>query len=104
VKIYRQGDVLLVERDGEPTEVQLVAHDGDALVLALGEATGHAHQFRVAPEAKLMASPKGRHLKLVVSRGLTHEEHSPIEIPAGLYDLPRQVEWNDDLDPRVVAD
>jgi hypothetical protein len=104
MKMYRQGDVLIVQRTDKLAEVTTVTHDGDALVLAHGEATGHKHAFYAAPEAEVLASPKGRHLKLVVNRGLSHEEHSPIEIPAGVYDLPRQVEWNDELEPRVVAD
>jgi len=102
--MYRQGGVLIFQRKNEPAEVTTVSHDGDALVLAHGEVTGHKHAFYSAPEARIETSSKGRHLRLVVSRGLSHEEHSPIEIPAGLYDLPKQVEWHDDLEPRVVAD
>jgi hypothetical protein len=33
-----------------------------------------------------------------------HEEHDPITLPAGYYDLPEQVEWTDEDEPRVVED
>jgi hypothetical protein len=42
---YRQGDVLLCVIDEIPPDVKPVANDGDRVVVALGEQTGHAHAF-----------------------------------------------------------
>lgn len=98
--ILRQGDVLLVrvgavppQRDGAPGK--------GPLVLKEGEATGHRHQFLDA--AGLYRGGSGG---LVIEResALTHEEHSTVTVPAGRYDLPVQVEHQDDDEPLAVQD
>jgi hypothetical protein len=99
--IVRQGDVLIVQSD--KSEGEEIKQKGRT-VLAFGEVTGHAHAF-YDNSAKLYQAPKIRHLEIVKTKGLLkHEEHTKISIPNGKYDLPRQVEWNDDLEPRIVAD
>jgi hypothetical protein len=62
------------------------------LVLAEGEATGHAHaiaepdarEFRVGDERLVLVRSKAR---------LVHEEHAPIELPAGTYRVVIQREY-----------
>ena len=100
----RQGDVLLVRTEQVVTG-ETEHHDNGELVLAHGEVTGHKHRFVCDVDAgEVVASRAARQLTLVQTRALLHEEHSPIEIPAGRYDLPRQTEWTDDLEPRQVQD
>jgi hypothetical protein len=54
---YRQGDVLLTETVLTPEQlaqaVEVPRENGERLVLALGEATGHAHTVRT-PGVKLL--------------------------------------------------
>ncbi len=61
------------------------------LVLASGEASGHAHVID-NPDAELFDDPLTgrRFLRLVAESKLTHEEHSPIALPPGLYEVRRQ--------------
>jgi hypothetical protein len=102
IEMYRQGDVLLVSAsnaiDGER---EPAASDG-TIVLAHGEVTGHRHRFM--DDGSIVASRAQRQLTLMRASALIHEEHTHIEVPPGRYDLPRQTEWSDDLEPRTVAD
>jgi hypothetical protein len=96
--MFRQGDVLLVPiPDSElPEAVIPVARDArGSLVLALGEATGHAHAVR-AHDADLLAAADDldrRFLRIVSDAVLAHEEHDPIPLPPGLYQVVRQREY-----------
>src|SRR5579863_3387577 len=100
--MVRQGDVLVVStKTVEAGEKEPNGSDGST-VLAHGEVTGHAHRFM--DDGEIVAGRARRQLTLMRTSALIHEEHSPIEIPAGRYDLPRQVEWTDDNEPRQVAD
>lgn len=96
--MFRQGDILLVPAWGEQLSesARPVARDARGrLVLALGEATGHAHAV-AAPDAQLLAEPgevDRRFLRIVTEALLTHEEHAPIPLPPGLYEVVRQREY-----------
>ena len=96
--MFRQGDVLLVPVRPErlPEEARPLPRDARGrLVLALGEATGHAHAV-AAPDADLLASPESvneRFLRIVTEARLTHEEHAAIALPPGLYRVVRQREY-----------
>jgi hypothetical protein len=93
----RQGDCLLV-RVGDSADV---APADKALVLREGEATGHRHQFMAESRVSF---PGRTQLAVGAPAALRHEEHSPATVLPGLYDLPTQVEWTDENEPRVVAD
>lgn len=92
---YRQGDVLLVrvEEDVSGRPHRRVARDAGRIVLAYGEATGHAHAVADA-EAELIELETGERF-LVTPRGvsLRHEEHDPVELPPGTYRVVRQREY-----------
>ena len=81
----RQGDVLLTVVHAEPTGKE-VEREADKVVLAHGEATGHAHAI-AAPDVALFMDEKtlARHLD---TRGakqpiLDHEEHEALQLPPG---------------------
>jgi hypothetical protein len=91
---YRQGDVLVVSVDTVPESARRVAGSGGRLVLAEGEATGHAHAIS-SPHAVLLSDDETdqRFLRLAAEAILGHEEHAPILLPAGTYEIRRQREY-----------
>ena len=110
--LIRQGDVLLVPVNGVPGGVRLGSRGG--VVLAEGEATGHAHviadrRARLArPTDRPPGSPRVEVSYLVVDGPgpveLTHEEHDLLLVPPGVYEVRRQREYVPRRRPRRVAD
>lgn len=111
-KMYRQGDVLIIERqDSRPiprNDLKPVKSDPDgAVVLARGEVTGHNHSFRMAEAAKVELFKRGMAMVLLVAAQakLQHEEHATIDIDAGEYDVIIQREYRPSEDAvRLVED
>lgn len=92
---YRQGDVLLCAIDCIPKEARPVASDGERLVIAQGELTGHAHVFAAAAVQMLRDAASGRSYLVIGKNGaaLRHDEHEPIVLPEGRYEVRRQREY-----------
>ncbi len=105
--MYRQGDVLLRRREplGPRHWHTAIERLDDRLILALGEATGHAHAI-LDREAALLTDWNSRFLRVIgESVALVHEEHAPITIPKGFYDVIIQREHRyDQAAPRRVVD
>ena len=102
---YRQGDVLLCGVEGIPLTATPIPSNGNRVIVALGELTGHAHTF-AAKEVRLFRDePSGRSFLAIAEDGsaLVHEEHDPIHVPEGRYELRRQREYTQQR-PRYVAD
>lgn len=99
----RQGDVLLVKRDGRPRGAAKAPREGGAVVLAHGEVTGHMHQLR-GPQVTMYRDSGHNYLTVKdFAEPLVHEEHSTIVIPPGDYELGQQVEYEPEA-LRNVAD
>ena len=105
--IVRQGDVLLrrVHKAGL-AGMKKIDRDQGRIVLAYGEVTGHAHAID-SPLADLFEERDGV-LYLRVSPGdqpvtLAHEEHAPIILQPGTYEVIRQREY-DPVRDRYVMD
>ena len=99
---YRQGDVLLIRlrprRWGALTRAERV---GGRIVLAEGEATGHAHVID-SPLAYLYQDRlENRYLKLDGPAQLRHEEHAPVALERGVYRIVRQREYAPKSNRRV---
>jgi hypothetical protein len=74
------------------------------MVLALGEATGHAHAIAAPGELLRDSDPfVPDHLHLPSGGRLVHEEHATISLPKGWYRVIRQREYVPGA-VRVVAD
>lgn len=108
-QMWRQGDVMIVAtNEGIPdTAIEVPREDG-RVVLAHGEATGHAHAFGERHVAMFRAGDDGAstaaYLRIEgLPATLRHEEHAPIEVPAGTYRVIRQREYTP-AGLRVVAD
>lgn len=106
---YRQGDVLIRRIEAIPLRRRAVAEGEPArIVLAFGEQTGHSHTIEARPdEARLRKStptrrePERTFLEVLSpSVTLNHDEHEPIEIPQGDYEIIRQREY----DPKAAAE
>jgi hypothetical protein len=81
VRVYRQGDVVLIEREHE---VELEEKVADKLVIQ--SETGHAHVL----EAPVYRGVNGRLYAVVnVTLTLKHPEHPPLEIKPGVYEVRR---------------
>ena len=92
---YRQGDVLLCRIDAIPGNATPVESTSDRVIVAEGELTGHAHGFAAA-EARLFRDEASGRLYLAIgteSAKLRHEEHAPIPVPIGNYEVLRQREY-----------
>ncbi len=93
-KQYRQGDVLLVRtQHQELFGATRVPRDQGRIILALGEATGHAHAIAAADAELLEVTDSERYLRVDGPAALTHEEHGAIDLEPGLYRVIRQREY-----------
>jgi hypothetical protein len=96
--VYRQGDVLLIPIESIPVKLEQMGRFDGRVVLAYGEATGHAHA--VADEqATLFRQPDGEAAVFMRVLGdapvaLVHAEHDTIMIPPGWYRVVRQREYS----------
>ena len=88
---FRQGDVLLIEVPEIPETATAEPRSG-RIVLAEGEATGHAHAIHEA-DARTFTY-QGQRFLLTRSRAqLVHEEHGPIDVPEGAWRVIIQREY-----------
>lgn len=80
IKYYQQGDVILIKRDGV---------EGDKIkskVIQEGEHTGHAHRI-TSGNGTLFQQGETKFLRVVNSATVTHEEHLPVTIEEGDYEV-----------------
>lgn len=92
--LVRQGDLLLVPVAELPESVRRVR--GRRLVLAEGEATGHAHVVHDERASLYQQGwPQTTYLRVegVEPVSLVHEEHDPLPVLPGVYEVRRQREY-----------
>jgi len=101
MKMYRQGDVIIMESDSIKTGSKIPRENGK-IVLAHGEVTGHSHAI-ASRSATLFESKEQqdaalalgtRLLKVLKPVVLRHEEHAPISIPKGTWLIRIQREYS----------
>jgi len=86
--MYRHGDLILIPHKKKPAATAQATQN---FVLAEGEETGHKHVLT----GDLIVWPIGRNDPTIVAvrekpATLTHEEHAPLAIPPGVYEVRRQ--------------
>ena len=87
--LYQQGDVLI-----ETAAIPKEATRTRGRVLAEGEATGHAH--RVEGDAEMLGLGERIFLRVLSNDArVVHEEHRPIALPPGEYEVRRVREYDD---------
>jgi hypothetical protein len=100
MEFYRQGDVGIVRVSRIPPKATPVERDQGRIVLAYGEVTGHAHAI-AEESATLVRSSDGRtFLRLEAPAVVRHEEHAPVTLPPGRYEVRRQREYS----PEAIRD
>ena len=92
MKMYRQGDILIVERKSIPNGKKTKRERGNILD---GETTGHVHRVDDIEAADVLEIGEGLYLN-VSENGVSiiHEEHAPIMLPEGIYEVIRQREYS----------
>ena len=102
--MYIQSDVYLTEAEGIPKNAEKVSARNGRFILAEGEATGHAH---AVVDDELEVYEKDGILYIKASRPFTivHEEHAPVTVEAGIWEVDRQREYDPFLEEtRTVTD
>lgn len=99
MECYRQGDVMLVKITKLPSKLK----EKDK-ILALGEVTGHKHQFRSNQVQVFADEQKQQFVKLHKPARLEHEEHQHLEIPKGVFKVVLQREFDILEGTRTVLD
>ncbi len=87
----RQGDVKIEKIRSLPL-VDLTATKNKILVD--GEVTGHAHRVDSGAEVLLDQARGIIYLKVAEQAIISHEEHPAVDLPAGIYRISRQREYD----------
>jgi hypothetical protein len=118
MKYYQQGDVLLKMVTELPAGMKKLEGEG-SLVLQHGETTGHMHKFLPGSKIEVYANKEaptllshgmtivpgiGKFIVVHEISALRHEEHKPIDLLPGIYemDLVREYDYSKDEVTRVV--
>ena len=96
MKTYRQGDVFLQYIEGVPKGAIKMSDT----ILARGEVTGHVHE--VIGDAELYERDGTLYIRVRSSAELRHQEHGPITLPQGNYEVGIQKEYTPEGWNRVV--
>ncbi len=104
VKMYRQGDVLIVAIAEIPSKVTEVARTKRGVVLAEGEVTGHAHRIPSRSAKLFRTEDDARFLRVTGTApvGLQHEEHGTVALPPGDYRVSIHREYTPEAIRNVV--
>lgn len=107
MEMHRQGDLLFIKLDTGTMDYHRHGHgrgqnlegENGTVVLARGEVTGHAHRID-ANSVKRATQDEVDKLFLEITQDVevTHEEHAPINLPAGAWQVQLQREADGPLD------
>jgi hypothetical protein len=85
--MHRQGDILLTAIDQLPAGLTRRPDN----VIVRGEATGHAHRLQ---EGRVWEDAEGHlFLEVLIPTRVVHQEHHPIALVTGYYQVTRQREY-----------
>lgn|SRR3989337_981557 len=107
LRSFRQGDVLFYEVSPEVRE-SIISYtprrrtDGK-IVLALGEATGHKHQVS-DKNITFYPGNNTRYLDVHKRSMVLHEEHNPIPLPPGMWEVKIERQYGIGGEVRPVYD
>lgn len=88
--LWRQGDVLIKSVNSVPKNAK--ARSG--AILVRGEATGHSHRLQNKDVGELFEADNKLYLQVLAYEAvIVHEEHGPIHLPKGVYEIWQQREY-----------
>jgi hypothetical protein len=97
--MWRHGDVFIQSCGGIPKTAKRLPH----MILAKGEATGHAHRIAERDAASLWQTEDALYLDVSAEQAtVQHEEHAPIALKRGAYRVWIQREYTPEAIRRVV--
>lgn len=86
MKLFQQGDVLMHQIKALPKGA--IAKGGGAkITLAEGEVTGHSHTIEAEDGVQLYTLDQILYLVAEHEVTVTHQEHGPVTLPAGTYQI-----------------
>ena len=98
-RVYAQGDVTFIPVAGPlPAEATPLPQEQGRYIFAHGEVTGHHHSTLPRPGVTYAEAQGVRYLsiaELVGEVSVEHQEHRPVTLPPGLYEVRRQREATD---------
>ncbi len=98
-KIWRQGDIFLIGVSNLPAAGRVERRP----VLAEGEATGHTHRLEDPSSGHVFSVGGTLYLEVVAdSATVVHEEHRPVTLPRGGYEVRIQREYSPQEIRRVI--
>lgn len=90
-KVWRQGDVFILEVPNLPSEGRSLQRP----VLAEGEVTGHAHRLSDPASGQVFRVNRELFLEVLTETAtVVHEEHGPVTLPRGSYAIRIQREYS----------
>jgi len=107
-ELKRQGDVLFIRRDKLPAGASRKRPDG---AVAYGESTGHSHRLADLETAEVLeigegifVRVSGEGVSIAGDPGATfvHEEHGPVSLSPGNYEIRIQREYSPEAIRNVV--
>jgi hypothetical protein len=104
-KLYRQGDVLVVEMNNGEVIPENTLKKTKSVTLAYGESTGHHHSILDGGAVGFAEDENdlSSFLRVVEEKAaLTHQEHETITLPKGDYERVDQYEYTPKALQRVI--
>jgi hypothetical protein len=96
-KQIQHGDVLIQEVDAIPQGVQPVPGSNGKIIVMAGETSGHNHIIDSSQATLWVLVKDGisqKYLKVEQPVTIYHDEHKPLRIPEGLYQIGRVQEYD----------
>lgn len=87
LKYLQQGDVILKVIKKIPNGDRIQTELSKNRILAEGEATGHAHRIEDQEGVEVFSVMNQLYAIIAKETVLRHEEHHPIKLPSGLYEV-----------------
>lgn len=113
-KLYRQGDVLLVEINVDDNKLENVPQDARGLVLAEGESSGHYHavfgrnarlcNYKESGMRVVVVDNDGADVRVIGGGIEGVDRHTPISLKPGKYEVRIQRSWTSENASLQVAD
>lgn len=102
--MFRQGDVLLIPVTNVPEKAAKAGEQEDGrLILARGEVTGHHHSVD-ADRAEAWTKSGRTYLSVSKQTVLAHQEHNPIDLNQGVYEVRLQKQYDPKIEFRAMVD